>query len=159
MIEIPKIEAYLWNSNIGTKKYGMNVIRNCFLCLYTLNAVVRSESLYKADMADLCDFKFLQSREVAHYHIIVNRIGMGKVVKETAYFGKVMQHKGILRCSIGAMRLTFLGIFHVLQEYLIMYFINNESWINKKILSSPIGKYHDACAYYITEYFVILQYF
>ena len=148
LIEIPKIETYLWMSKSNTKVYGLTSLRNRFHYLYTLQAVMRSESLFKTDMADLCDFKFLQKRESAPYHIIVNRIGRGKTVKEKAHFGKVMQHKDVLRCSIGALGLMFLGRFHILNEHQTMDFTNNESWFNKKLLSSPFGEEHGKFSFF-----------
>ena len=148
LIEIPKIETYLWMSKSNTKVYGLTSLRNRFHYLYTLQAVMRSESLFKTDMADLCDFKFLQKRESAPYHIIVNRIGRGKTVKEKVHFGKVMQHKDVLRCSIGALGLMFLGRFHILNEHQTMDFTNNESWFNKKLLSSPIGDEHGKFSFF-----------
>ena len=90
LMDIPNIEAYLWNTNNGTTCYDMNALRNHIYCLYILYDMMKIDSLFKTDITNLCDFKFFQSREVPPYHIIVNGIGMDKTVKENAHFGKVM---------------------------------------------------------------------
>ena len=80
---------------------------------------------------------------------------MGKIATEKVHFGKVVQHKDILKCSIGTIGLVFLGRFHVIKENLTMDFTNITYWFNKKILSLSIGQEHGKRAYYITEYCVI----
>ena len=61
-----------------TKVYGTAALRDRFQFLHTLAAVMRSDSVYKADLADMCDFNFKQPREPDPYHIVVMRDGDGK---------------------------------------------------------------------------------
>ena len=74
----------------------------------THSAVMRSNSVYKADLCNLCDFTFQQ--------ILILRNGGGKSVKDKTQFGKVMQHKVAEMCPIGASGLWLLVRFEVMKE-------------------------------------------
>ena len=77
---VPKTEEWLWKHAYQTKVHSASALRDRFQFLISLGAVLRSESLYKADLCDLCDF-FIdtkQSGEPDPYHIGVLRIGEGK---------------------------------------------------------------------------------
>ena len=49
--------------------------------LFSFSAVLRSDSIYKADLSDLCDFK-LQKLEPDPYHVCILRVGEGKTVQK-----------------------------------------------------------------------------
>ena len=55
--KINQIENFIWHdcSTIG-KCYGAATLRNRFHFLFTLGIVIRSESVFKADLSDLMDF-------------------------------------------------------------------------------------------------------
>ena len=61
--------------------------------MFSLSAVLRSDSIYKADLADLCDFNFKQKLEPDPYHIwwttVVNKAQFGKMISKEA----VLIHK------------------------------------------------------------------
>ena len=106
----------------------------------TLSGVMRSDSLYKSDMCDLCDFKFQQPGEHSPYHILILRDGCGKSVKEKTQFGKVMRHRLPELCPIGGLGLWLLARFEITQEHKNFDFLHNRSWFNFKLLISPQGK-------------------
>ena len=80
------------------------------------SAVVRSDSVYKADLCNLCDFTFLQPGELDYYHVLILRDGGGKSVKDKIHFGKVMRHKILELYPIGALDLWLLDRVHVTKE-------------------------------------------
>jgi hypothetical protein len=75
---LPDLEEEFWNHKKMTNVYGCCALRDRFQFLHTLGAVMRSDSVYKADLADMCNFKFKQPREPDPYHIVVMRDGEGK---------------------------------------------------------------------------------
>ena len=53
----------------------------------TTGAVMRSDSIYRADLAHLCHFKITQSKETYPYFVLILRVGPGKTIKAKAQFG------------------------------------------------------------------------
>ena len=53
---------------------------------------MRSESVYKVDLCDACDFTFLQPKEKYHYHILTLKDVDDKGSKVQTNFAKVMMH-------------------------------------------------------------------
>ena len=58
--DVPKIEDFIWNEHCDTQIYGTNRLRDRFQFMFSLSAVFRSDSIYKADLSDLCNFRFKQ---------------------------------------------------------------------------------------------------
>ena len=56
--EVNRIENYIWDDHNNTGYFSGSSMRDRFQFLMTLGSVSRSESLYKADLCDLCDFIF-----------------------------------------------------------------------------------------------------
>ena len=139
--DIPKIEDFIWNEHCGQRIYGANGLRDRFQLLFSLSAVLRSDSIYKADLADLCDFKFKQKLEPDPYHICILRVGEGKTVGSKAQFGKMMRHSNTKMCAIGALGFWLLARFMITDEIGQMDFTNNDSWFNVKLLCA-VDKNH-----------------
>ena len=74
------------------------------------------ESIYKADLSDLCDLKFHAKLENDKYHILIMRIGASKTVKDKHFFCKTLRHQDAQLCSIGILGLYLLGRFHYHDE-------------------------------------------
>ena len=138
--KIPGLEEQFWEHNHKTRAFGAAALRDRFQFLHTLNSVMRSDSLYKAELADLCDFNFHQPREPDPYHIMILRDGSGKQAKDKAQFGKVMRHRLPELCSIGALGLYLLARFDITKEYEKMDFLDNKTWFGIKLLTSASGK-------------------
>ena len=77
---------------------------------------MRSDSVYKADLCDLCDFMFQQRGELSPYHVLILRDGGGKSIKDKTQFGKVMRHRLPELCPIGTLSLWSLACFEVTNE-------------------------------------------
>ena len=61
-------------------------IRDIFQLLMTLSNCLRSESIYKADLSDLCDLVYHQKSERSPYQILIMRISEDKTVVMTTTF-------------------------------------------------------------------------
>ena len=134
MNDVPKIEDFIWNEKRNARIYGTNGLRDQFQLLFSLSAVLRSDSIYLADLSDLCDFKFKQKREPDPYHVCILRVGEGKTVQQKAQFGKMMRHLNVKICAVGALAFWLYARFMVTSEHEKFDFTNNTSWFNIKLL-------------------------
>ena len=132
--DLPKLESFIWNERKGTRLYGTSALRDRFQLLFSLSGVLRSDSIYKADLSDLLDFKFKQKNEPDPYHICILRVGEGKTVGNKCQFGKVMRHINVNMCAIGALGFWLFARFMVTDEVEKMDFNDNKSWFNMKLL-------------------------
>ena len=120
--------------------HGALVLRDLFQFLMTLLAVIRSDSLYKANLCYLCNFMFHQPGEHDPYYASVLTNGAGKSIKDKTQFGKVMYHKVPELCLIKALDFLLLARIGVTQELDGSDFLDNESWFNTKLLISTQAK-------------------
>ena len=139
LTDIPKLETYMWNENREKRIYGASSLRDRFQLLFSLSGVLRSDSIYKADLSDFLDFKFKQKNEPHPYHIGILRVGEGKTVQNKCQFGKIMRHLDVNMCAMGALGFWLFARFMVTDEVKNMDFNNNESWFNMKLLC-PVDK-------------------
>ena len=135
--------------NKSKRVYGTAALRDRFQFLMTLSAVMRSDSVYKADLCDLCDFSFQQGGELSPYHIMILRDGGGKSVQDKVQYGKVMRHRKPELCAIGALGLYLLARFEVTNEEETFDYLDNKSWFNNKLIISPKWKPEKFCEYCI----------
>ena len=132
--DLPKLEEYIWNENKDKRIYGASSLRDRFQLLFSLSGVLRSDSIYKADLSDLLDFKFKQKNEPDPYHICILRVGEGKTVQNKCQFGKIMRHIDVHMCAMGALGFWLFSRFMVTDEVKKMDFSDNETWFNMKLL-------------------------
>ena len=101
--KINNIKRFLWHdcSTIG-KYYSAATLRDRFHFLFTLGAVIRSESVFKADLNDLMEFTYHQENEPDPYHVLIMRIGFGKTVKgDNPIYARGLRHRDARLCHIG----------------------------------------------------------
>ena len=118
---------------------------------------MRSDSLYSADLCDLCDFTFLQPKEGDDYHIMILRDGDAKTSKGKTQYGKVMRHKLPELCSMCALGLYLLVRFEITKEVQTFDFMNNHSWFNQKLLISPFGKKKADWSKFLNDFLVLYR--
>ena len=107
-------------------------MRDRFQFLRSIGSISRNESLYKADLCDLCDFIFKQRREIDPYHILIMTIGFGKTVNsDHAIYARGMIHFDVI-CPIGALGLWLLHHFFLSNKMKTINFRLNNSWFYKK---------------------------
>ena len=133
--EFARIELFMWNFHNATSSYGASSLRDRFQYLFTYNGVLRMESLYKADLSDLCDFIYHQKREQDPYHILIMRISDGKTNANKIVFGRVMRHINVNLCAIGGLGFYLMLRFQMTKEIETIDFEDNSSWFNIKLLT------------------------
>ena len=72
----------MWNIQHVTKAYALNGLSTQFQFLFSFGIVFPSDSSYRTDLADLCDFKFKQTRDPDPYHVVILRVGVRKSIKK-----------------------------------------------------------------------------
>ena len=128
------------------KYYGAATLRDRFHFLFTLGAVIRSESCFKADLSDLMDFTFHQENEPDPYHVLVMRIGFGKTVRgDKPIYARGLRHKDARLCHIGALGLWLMARFHIYNEMERVDFTDNKSWFNMKLMISTHDNNVNSC--------------
>ena len=94
-----------------TGYYSGSSMRDRFQFLMTLRSILKSESLYKVDLSDICDFIFKQCREIDPYHILIMRIGFEKTINgDHAIYARGMRHSDVKLYPIGALGIWVRGI-------------------------------------------------
>ena len=80
--------------------------------MFTIGAVIRSESVFKADLYDLIDLNYLQVNEPDPYHVLIIRIGSGKIIKgDNMLYARGIRHRDHRLCHIRALRLWLMVRF------------------------------------------------
>jgi hypothetical protein len=92
---------------------------------------LRGESLFKAELSDLCSV-IVDSEKEFEQMILVLRIAVGKTNGTRTLYGRVMRHKDVYVCPIGALALYLFSRFHLAGEKLD--FGSNSSWFDAKLL-------------------------
>ena len=75
--EVPRIEIYMLERTALTPSFSAAVMRDVSQFLVSLCGVLRSESLYKVDLCDLCAFfiHLEHNKEIDPCHIFVMIVG------------------------------------------------------------------------------------
>ena len=134
--EVTQIETYMWEYHCTTPAFSAASLRDRYHFLATYGGVLRSESMYLADLSDLCDFKFKQQKEPHPYHIGIQRVSMGKTNREKVLYGRAMRHREVELSSIGALGLYLMTRFEVTNEIKSIDFSKNSTWFNRKLLKA-----------------------
>jgi len=100
--KIPVIEQHLFNRNAFCATKCVGALRDRFCFLMTTNGILRGESLFKADLSDICDF--IKENEGGHdCQVMVMRIATGKANGLHTLYGRVIRHVNPDLCPIGAL--------------------------------------------------------
>ena len=121
--------------------YVAATLRYRFHFLFTIGAVIRSESVFKADLCDLMDFKYLQVNEPDPYHVLIIRIGSGKIIKgDNILYARGKRHRDPRLCHIRALRLWLIVRFRIFNEMDKIDFSDGRTWFNIKLMISTHDK-------------------
>jgi hypothetical protein len=132
--EVSNIEDFMWKYSCRTASFSASSMRDRFQYLFSLNGVLRMESLYLADLSDLCDFIFHQKEERDPYMCLILRIGTGKTSSRRTIFGRAMRHVDPRLCPKGGLGFYLLLRFLVTREHEAFDFTNNKTWFNRKLI-------------------------
>jgi hypothetical protein len=135
---VPLIEEKLFDRNAFAPSYSMASLRDRYCFLMSHCGVLRGESLFKCELSDLCDL-VMDDQGPHPCHILMMRIATGKTNGLKVLYGRVMRHKNVSMCAIGALGLYLLSRFDLTGE--VFDFTSNESWYNVKLLID--STYHD----------------
>ena len=116
--EINNIEQFIWDDSPKSGIfYGAASLRDRFHFLFTIGAVIRSESVFKADLCDLVDFNYLQVDKPDLYRVLIMRIDSGKTIKgDNPLYARGIRHRDPRLCHIGALELWLMARFRIFNE-------------------------------------------
>jgi hypothetical protein len=134
--KIPDIKEGFWKRNGIKKSFHCASLRDRYFYLFTVIGIVRGESPIRADLSDM--FSIVKADEGPPGHdavILIMKILEGKANDGKNGWGRMMHHKNVNMCSIGALGFYLMSRFEVTGE--IFDFATNKSWFNRKLLVSP----------------------
>ena len=148
--EINNIEQFMWDdSPTSGMFYGAASLRDRFHFLFTIGAVIRSQSVFKADLSDLMDFNYTQKNEPDPYHVLIMRIGFGKTIKgDNPLYARGIRHRDPRLCHIGALGLWLMARFRIFNEMENIDFSNGRTWFNIKLMISTHDKDVQSCKFF-----------
>jgi hypothetical protein len=76
--DFPKIEEALWEKGAGNYRTAYAYLRHRFCLLYSTTAILRCESLYKAELSDLLGLSYKQETDVHAFFMMIMQISTGK---------------------------------------------------------------------------------
>ena len=138
--KLSEIEEHFWlGISKTTNRRCLNSrlrFRLCFLLL--TSTVMRSESVFKADVSDFFSLKVpMKKKDVHQMDIQINQISHGKTTHGKLQYGRAARHKEVTRCAIGATAFYMMNREDVSAEFGSMSLANwldNHAWFFKKFL-------------------------
>jgi hypothetical protein len=67
--------------------------------------ILRGESLFKAELSDLTPIELVNEGTIHKCTVLVTRIAIGKTNELKTLYGRIMRHKNMHLCGIGATEL------------------------------------------------------
>jgi hypothetical protein len=131
------IECSLFERN-GKNKYAISSLRDRFTFLKTHNGILRGESLFKCELSDMFTLT-LKNEGPSPCTILILQVFTGKTNLNKTLYGRVMRHKDVNLCAIGALGLYLHLRFGHSREVDDMDFTDNNSWFDVKVLVDPSG--------------------
>lgn len=114
--------------NNRTDVYSIPALRDRMILLMSTFGILRGESLFMAELSDLC---MINSEISKALDILVLRIAFGKTNKGNNLYGRFMRHRQAEKCPVGALGIYLFARFHRLNEKLD--FSRNSNWFNVKL--------------------------
>jgi Centromere DNA-binding protein complex CBF3 subunit, domain 2 len=121
-------------------------LRHRCCLLYLTSAILRSKSLYKADLSDF--FGLSPPKKEVDVHqpwILINQIAEGKTTHGKLQYGRAIRHKDVCRCAVGGIRIAIylMSRFKITNEFATMTLLDdwkdNLKWFNVKLLVDVHG--------------------
>ena len=155
--EIDNIEKIIWDDcPKSSMYYGAATLRDRFHFLFTIGAVIRSESVFKADLCDLMDFNYLQVNEPDPYHVLITRIVSGKTIKgDNPLYARGTRHRDPRICHIRALGLWLMARFSIFNEMDKLDFLNGRTWFNIKLMISTYDKDVKSCKFFNDSTYIL----
>ena len=155
--KINHIEQFIWDDSPKSGIfYGAASLCDRFHFLFTIGAVIRSESVFKADLCDLMDFKYLHVNEPDPYHVLITRIVSGKTIKgDNPLYARGTRHRDPRLCHIGVLGLWLMARFSIFNEMDKLDFLNGRTWFNIKLMISTYDKDVKSCKFFNDSTYIL----
>ena len=136
--ELPRLEEFLWCKKNKSSAYCVASFRDRYCLLQSTFGILRGESLFLSELSDLIDLLFRITG--VKIHIGVMQIFQGKTNKSRTIYGRVMRHKEVTLCAMGALGFYLLMRFSYSKESDHFDFSENGKWFNIKLLTDVRNK-------------------
>ena len=136
--KLPDIEFEFWKCGIdSTPAQAFSSLRDRFCFNQTIIAILRGESLERADLSDCLDVMLKGSLDHHEQHVLILQIATGKINRDKKLYGRALRHKNVNLCSIGALALYLYFRFkHTGEMDDPPDFTDNPKWFYRKLLIS-----------------------
>jgi len=126
----PIIEEWLFKKQSNSEFFMQAALRDRF-CFLMTSAILRGQSLFRAELSDLCDFTFKtpQGKEIL---VLVIRVAIGKTNGLKTLYGRAIRNVDVRLCPVGSLGFYLFSRFHYANENLD--FSSNEHWFPSKLL-------------------------
>mgnify|MGYP002784412878 CR=1 FL=1 len=154
------VEDKMWSRSKKIKGSG-SWLRNRFIFLYTTAGILRSESLFRAELSDFLFIKVKKPEDIHSLLLMITQIpegmsdlptqhldetkisqftpALGKTNHGRKIYGRATRHKDVRYCAIGALSFYLTYRFFITDEFSSPNFpwTNNSSWFDVKLLVTP----------------------
>ena len=120
----------------GNIKSALAWMKHRYTFLHSTHSILRCESLFNGELSD-----FLLLRVPANPHeiwIVIQQLWCGKTNQDgEKLFGRMMRHRDVRVCGLGAFAMYLALRFYVTQEfqdYPLTNWLDNEKWFDVKLL-------------------------
>ena len=136
--KLPDIEFEFWKCGIdSTPAQAFSSLRDRFCFNQTVIAILRGESLERADLSDCLDVMLKGTLDHHEQHILVLQIATGKINRDKKLYGRAVRHKNVNLCAVGALALYLYFRFqHTGEMDDPPDFTDNPKWFFRKLLIS-----------------------
>jgi hypothetical protein len=135
--QLQNLENWFWvtGCHTGSRSNIFAALRNRYVYLRTLAALLRGESLYKEELSDHFGVEIKASKNPHLMELAISQVATGKTNGNLKLFGRVCRHKDVNMCSYGALGFWLLYRFHCTGEMdTPPDFTSNEDWFDIKVL-------------------------
>jgi len=139
-----EIEEALWLAGFAPARRSVNcALRHRFCFLYLTSGVLRSESLYRAELSNFMSLRVpKKDKDVHAMYLMINQIAIGKTTHCSMQCGRATRHKNVKLCCVGAMALYIQYRFFNTREFHDFTtddWLNKEGWFDIKLLVDLTG--------------------
>ena len=114
--QVEAVENVFWNYGCNTTnaRTVFCALRNRYNFLMDLSAFLRNESVNKAELSDLCFFKYPRRADHDEMPVHLMMIHTGKTITGVSpkQYGRATRHKNVFLCPLGALGLYLMYRFH-----------------------------------------------
>ncbi|KAG7345280.1 centromere DNA-binding like protein [Nitzschia inconspicua] len=131
-----EIESSFFASDCtGINRQVFSTLRNRFCFLMITFAILRGESMFKAELSDLYGVQVQTPDDPHPIYVMMMQISTDKTNQDLKLFGRAARHKKNLLCPVGALAFYLLYRFSQTGEFeSIDDFTKNDRWFDTKLL-------------------------